>query len=514
MLQFYNHELNYLCAIMSRIIGIIFILGLFAINLNGQSDFLDNYKTLLDQYYINDRIDYENIRPDLIDNTSKAIEDTELSSLPSSEQVAYLINIYNFLVIKKIKERYPITSVAAIPDFFTKEIFQGLSLNQLEKRICTEYGNPYLHFLLNCGAKGCPPLPFVTSQNMDELIGDALQKDHIVQIKKSKQEVLLSKIFYWNAKDFGPDQEIKKHLSEILLISDLADYNIDYLDYDWSINGLTGDDILLFYPTKLYGKGGGEVKIFNNYYTQSDNGLRSNFFSSFIQVLIGTDKNLNFGFDLKLRSVDQGKDGLFSALSFSTDSFSENDGVQSFARAGISALGPRIRYEPFKDKPNINFLHAIYFVPMSDAQGNDDYGYADFGHLQIFNNAFIEKELSLKRRLFFDIGAHIENVRFGIPSGENHFMQLQFPVTMIYSYIPSTQWTYYGLANAALKPVFNYNGNAITNTDISGYAQLGAGVKYYVFDFLELEAVYTYFFDTTPGRQAHTFNLGMRLFRF
>ena len=290
-------------------------------------------------------------------------------------------------------------------------------------------------------------------------------------------------------------------------------YGTGYLDYNWQLNDLDVDDYLIFYPTKLFKKGGFELKVFNNYYTQSDNGFRSNFFSSFIQLLIGTDKNFNIGLDVKLRSVNQGNVGVLSAAIPRNEAFHFSNDLPTFSRFGVAGIGPRIRYQPFKAKGNINFLHAVYFVPMNDTEGNEEYGYFDFQHLQVFNNVWYEKEFSVKRRLFLDLGFHIENLNFDVQDNESHFMQFLLPITAIYSYFPNPETTFYVLGNYAQKFEFQYNPGNNRNFGLGAFGQLGAGAKYYLTDYHEVEALYTYFVDTTPGRIAHTFNIGLRFFK-
>lgn len=72
----------------------------------------------------------------------------------------------------------------------------------------------------------------------------------------------------------------------------------------------------------------------------------------------------------------------------------------------------------------------------------------------------------------------------------------------------------YVLGNFTLKPVMNKNAGSAADWNLNFFSQTGAGFKYYLTEQVELELLYTYFYDGTPGRTAHTFNMGLRLFRF
>ncbi|NNE25885.1 MAG: DUF547 domain-containing protein [Saprospiraceae bacterium] len=479
--------------------------------------FNESYEGLINDHVYNNRVDYEMISIEEVDSMLSVRKAINLSALSESERIALDINTYNFLVIYKIRSIYPISSVTNVGQFFEgKFILDGreTSLDKLEEALIQRTKNPYIHLLLNCGAVSCPQLKYIDSTiELDYYIKANISDLQILQYNSDVNEIKLSKIFFWYKEDFEAFGQNDPVWSPYLLLQTNSNTTVNYLDYNWQLNDLDVDDYLIFYPTKLFQKGGFELKIFNNYYTQSDNGFRSNFFSSFIQLLIGTDKNFNIGMDVKLRSVNQGDVGVFSALGFQNKAFHLSNDVPTFSRSGVAAIGPRIRYQPFKGKGNINFLHAIYFVPMSDTEGNADYGYFDFQNVQIFNNVWYEKEFSVKRRLFLDVGFHIENLKLGVQQNENHFMQILLPITAIYSYFPNPETTFYVLGNYAQKFEFQYNVNQNTNFGLGAFGQIGVGAKYYLTDWLELEGLYTYFIDTTPGRVAHTFNIGFRFFK-
>lgn len=498
----------------------ILLLLFTAITLSGQSNleqFNQRYKTLVKQSSVQGKVDYNAISKNELAEIHTFLQSIDRGPLSSKEKLILDVNAYNFLVIWKIMENYPVQSVMDIDNFFKEKMkFQNehLSLDDLENRILEKAQNPLIHTVLNCGAISCPSLKYYdVSRDLEGYFKEALNEKNLITINKDENAISFSQIFFWYMDEFtqmGTWQDwLPKYYDQDLDPS----YTVKYLEYNWQLNDISSDEYLIFYPTKLFKKGGFELKIFNNYYTQTDNGLRSNFFSSFIQLLIGTNKNFNIGLDLKYRSVNQGDVSMFNALKPSNQSYIFRNDQLTFSRFGISAFGPRIRYQPSKRNGNLNILHAIYFVPIDEAEGGLEYGYFDFQNVQIFNNVWLEKEFSVKKRLFLDFGFHIENLKLGVQRNEDHFMQLLLPVTAIYSYFPNPKTTFYGLGNYAQKVIFDFDVNQDTDVSLGAFGQIGAGAKYYVTDFLEVEALYTYFIDTTPGRIVHTFNIGLRFFK-
>ena len=276
-----------------------------------------------------------------------------------------------------------------------------------------------------------------------------------------------------------------------------------------------------FYPTKLYQKGAFEVKLFNNYYTEafkegsSMSNFRQDFYASFLQVLIGTDKNLNFGLDLKYRSAATSNDKSNRFLAFPFKDISElvEDPNINFRRTGLSAIGPRIKYTVKSEKGAISILHAVYFPTLTQAQGiSGEFGFADWDHLQFYNNIFFEKKLDGQSNIFIDAGLHFENIGGFLWNEEGGYAQILTPVTFIYNYYPSWKTTFYGLVN--FSPRFGLSDGG-SNIDIQpgAFSQVGVGAKRFIRPWLEVELLYTQFFNFGSNSSASTMNLGLRYSR-
>jgi len=257
-----------------------------------------------------------------------------------------------------------------------------------------------------------------------------------------------------------------------------------------------------FYPTRLYQKGAFEIKLFNNYYTESFNdksqraNTRQDFHGSFLTVLIGTDKNLNWGFDLKYRSAATSSDKSNRFIAFPLKDVTRTSGskVVDYRRQGLSAIGPRIKYSLESEKGAFSVLHAVYFPTLDQSEGDADYGFADWEHLQFYNNIYFERKIDSQSNIFVDLGLHFENLGGFLFNDETGYAQLLTPLTFIYNFYPSWKTTFYGMVNVT--PRFGFNDFGI-NPDIVGgaFAQLGVGAKRFIRSWLEVELLYTQFFN-------------------
>ena len=122
-----------------------------------------------------------------------------------------------------------------------------LSLDNLEHDILRpKFKDPRIHFALNCASRGCPPLlgrPY-RGQNLNATLDD-VTRDFINDPKRTvvrEDKLYLSKIMDWFGGDFKNDQVgfvlryARQGLRDDLLKAG-GELEIEYLDYDWSLNG-------------------------------------------------------------------------------------------------------------------------------------------------------------------------------------------------------------------------------------------------------------------------------------
>lgn len=203
----------------------------------------------------------------------------ELLSLSREEKLAFFINIYNALVIHGALRLGPPTNVWQRYKFFNyvsyliggevftlQDIENGVlrgnrkGMAQLRRpfsktdprlQVALPDVEPLIHFALNCGAKGCPPIKTYTPQDIDSQLRTAaeafLENDDACVVDSGKNEVRLSQIFKWYKADFGGTDEkllnwVLEHMGDSPKKTSLQDVvfsgktKVSYLPYDWTSN--------------------------------------------------------------------------------------------------------------------------------------------------------------------------------------------------------------------------------------------------------------------------------------
>ncbi len=183
-----------------------------------------------------------------------AAQDFDLSEkafkkLAKNEQLAYLINAYNYYTIQLIISNYPTKSIKDLGSTFSspwsKDFIQlfkkgdKISLDDIEhKMIRKNFDEPRIHFAVVCASIGCPPLrneAFIASKIQDQLQDQAEQflKDTTKNLIKG-DELHLSKIFKWYGDDFNKTYGGYIPFVQKLLKTKYSD--VEWLDYDWNLN--------------------------------------------------------------------------------------------------------------------------------------------------------------------------------------------------------------------------------------------------------------------------------------
>lgn len=160
------------------------------------------------------------------------------------DSLAYYINLYNAATVKLIVDNYPVNSIKDIPNRWGKKwISVGgtkLSLNDIEHKILRNMDEPRIHFAINCASYSCPNLwnkAFVAEKIEQQLNQVAL--DFVNDPSKNRFEngkAQLSEIFKWYKKDFTKETSLLEYINQFLNNPISKDGNIEYLDYDWSLN--------------------------------------------------------------------------------------------------------------------------------------------------------------------------------------------------------------------------------------------------------------------------------------
>ncbi len=482
---------------------------------SGQSADLFFQKTndFLKKYVEAGKVQYTSIDKKELQSLIDQISHFDWDQESKPVQKAFFINAYNLLVIKAVIEQYPIASPKEITGFFGWKKYeigsQQMTLTGLEKDlILKKFKDPRLHFVLVCGAKGCPPIkkgayvPKNLDQQLERQTALAINNPSFIVEKKGTKEVFISEIFRWYVHDFERAGGILNFINSYRAEPIFSGAKIRYSDFDWHLNDarpvLRAGNPSFLRASRLLHKGQYELKIFNALYTQKNyNGFdqlnsRSSYFSSFFQYLHGSNKRFNIGMDLVIRShivndfVHRSPFKAIQPFQFEEfrilpegDSLRNAEGIpiSTYGRFGLAHIGPKIKFHPLKNDRKASLQQAIYFPIQMSVDGQTI----------SFTQFFYDKLIGTRAQLFVEAS-------FWMPLAPT--FRLDPFLKVFYTFFLSSRWSAYGMIG-------------LPN-------EVGIGTKYLINNRLEVELLYTnYAIDKAINndRRAQTFNVGLRIMR-
>lgn len=204
-------------------------------------------------------VDYPSIQADhrftaYLDHLDR-VDPTALAT--RNERLAFWVNAYNAFAIKGILDHYSPTSYVGRYRYFIGRDYRvgGTTINlyDLERQILIkQFQEPLIHFAIVCASRSCPKLQPWTYEpaQLDiqltraarDFINDPLRN----RFDRTRKVASLSMIFKWFEDDFSRAagsvlSYITRYLNDPELVQDLmqSDYRIEYVDYDWSLNGIS-----------------------------------------------------------------------------------------------------------------------------------------------------------------------------------------------------------------------------------------------------------------------------------
>ncbi|HMN89962.1 MAG TPA: DUF547 domain-containing protein [Saprospiraceae bacterium] len=505
-----------------------FILNLLIISLLNPAfaSFFDRADAFFKKQVQNGLVAYDAIQsnPKELEQLLQEIAAADLSKMDATTKKAFYINAYNLFVIRGALDHYPLSSVLNVPDFFDKKKYEisgkQRSLNELEKEwLLKSYADARLHFVLVCGAVGCPPItdfayrPEELEAQLEQQTRLALNNTKFIRVNDDAQQVELSQIFEWYSTDFGGSKKSAvEFINRYRYHSISTDYNVSFYKYDWSLNEIKSpiletdvqksNNDYRYVVSASIPKGTTETKIFNNLYSQttgtkgSDRTERANFYTMFITSLYGLTNRLNVGLEVRYRQAT------FDRLPASPlDVFRFEQTATS--RFGVATIGPKVRFAPSAQLPNFSIQSAFWIPLRNDWEGTGERPYLDWNNPTWWTQFFNDFSIGENFALFAEIDALWEDLGNGEQGALNRFST---PVTLIGSYFPTPKATVYVLTNYS--PYWS--------PQLSYFWQAGVGTKYQLTPKFEVEALYSYFTNeflaSTNGR-ASTFNVGIRFNR-
>ncbi len=230
---------------------IIIIIAL--ISFEGFSQDLNTFLSKADAFFkanvSNGKVAYSNIHDNQeeLNSILKIAEGISISKDDASNYQAFWINAYNLSVIKGIVDNYPTNSPLDNKGFFDKTTYslagKNITLNDIEHTLLrAQFNDARFHFVLVCGAVGCPPLindaylPNTLNKQLEEQTKKAINSSFL-KVNTKKKRVEASQIMEWYKADFTMNGEteidfINKYRTEKLDNK----FKLSYFPYDWTIN--------------------------------------------------------------------------------------------------------------------------------------------------------------------------------------------------------------------------------------------------------------------------------------
>ena len=211
--------------------------------------FFENADMFFKENVSNGKVAYSKINSDQ-ETLNKLLEIAKSVSVykeDANTYQAFWINAYNLSVIKGIIDNYPTKSPLDNVGFFDKITYslagKQITLNDIEHKLLrAQFNDARFHFVLVCGAIGCPPLinkayfPNILEAQLETQTKIALNGSFLkVNIKKKSVEG--SEILKWYTEDITMDGKteidfINKYRTEIIP----KNFKLTYFTYNWNLN--------------------------------------------------------------------------------------------------------------------------------------------------------------------------------------------------------------------------------------------------------------------------------------
>ena len=209
--------------------------------------FFSQTDDFLKQNVSNGKVDYQEIHnnPEKLDELISLAEKISVSKSDALKFQSFYINAYNLAVIKGVVDNYPIKSPLDKSGFFDKTTYkiagESITLNDIEnKKLRANFGDARFHFVLVCGAIGCPPLiaeayiPSKLDAQLQTQAELALNNPNFIKIKKKRVE--LSEIFKWYKEDFVKNGDEIEYINQFRKEKIPSNTKISYYPYNWKLN--------------------------------------------------------------------------------------------------------------------------------------------------------------------------------------------------------------------------------------------------------------------------------------
>jgi hypothetical protein len=218
--------------------------------------------TMLARYVKSAGVNYTGLKSDRVAlasylDTLAVVTEPEFNRFTKEQQVAMLINLYNAATLQLVIDHYPVKSIKDIATSsggpwkqpIVRLLGKSRSLDYLENDVLRpKFGDPRVHFAINCASVGCPALradafqASTLNQQLDEQTRGFLKDSTKNRIDAKNKILYLSPIFEWYKSDFASKSgTVEKFMANYISASDRAvlengGLTIKYTDYSWALN--------------------------------------------------------------------------------------------------------------------------------------------------------------------------------------------------------------------------------------------------------------------------------------
>ena len=252
---------------MRLVIALYLLIGVAHADCMGVDQTHAQWSAILGRWVVDGRVDYRGLRGE-----SDPALLTYLASLSGAcgpdyerwtraERIAFWINAYNAFTVRLILDHYPIASIRKIgwlpgaafrEKFIPMEGLKGgsISLDDIENgTLRSALREPRIHFALVCASRSCPPLrgEAYRGADLDRQLDDQartfLHDPAKNRVDAAAKTLYLSSIFQWFRGDFeSAAGSLPSYVARYLDdgTGHLSDFDIKFLDYDWSLNDRPG----------------------------------------------------------------------------------------------------------------------------------------------------------------------------------------------------------------------------------------------------------------------------------
>ncbi|MBI2841419.1 MAG: DUF547 domain-containing protein [Acidobacteria bacterium] len=225
------------------------------------------WTAVLSRYVQDGRVDYAGLKNkgqgelSVYLRSLQSVDHPQYQQWSRDQKLAFWVNAYNAFTIRLILDHYPLDSIQSIgllpgaafrTSFIEMPAFRSdkISLNDIEHEILRkQFQEPRIHFAIVCASKGCPQLrsesyrPNDIDRQLDAAARVFVQDTARNHFDAATRTLSLSSIFKWFREDFEtqagslPAFVARYAAPPVAAAVEAKDVRVEFLDYDWSLNG-------------------------------------------------------------------------------------------------------------------------------------------------------------------------------------------------------------------------------------------------------------------------------------